>query len=274
MSNCAVGWPNYLDDTVLYTTSISGGSWEADLPLTNLKDRRVHKKARSTNDDAASTQFDVDLGVARSIGIIALVGHNISPGATWRITGGTSSGGSQVYDSGALNMTFSAEDAEDRDGIDFAAVHIPASAQSARYWRIAITDTSNTDGYVEIGRAVIAGKFQPTVNMLTGPRLGLETPTVRSETDGGGFVFDAKPVRRTMRFVLDHQTQAEALGTVWKMQRQLGTSGQLFWVYDSADTTYMHERAFLATMRELDGLLEPRVDTRYATAFELVEEIG
>lgn len=273
MANCAFGFPIYSDDSVSYTPSYGSGSWEADLPLTNLKDRRLSLKARSTNDDAASTLFDVDLGVARSVGLIALAGHNISAGATWQITGGTSSGGNQVYDSGPLNMTFSAATAEDRVGIDFAAVHIPASAQSARYWRIAITDTSNADGYVEIGRCIIAGKVVPTVNMAPGAHMPLEDDTIRTITDGSSAVYDAKPVRRVATFMLDHQTESESFGSFWKMQRLLGRSGQVFFCFDTADTTYMHERSFLGVLAELNGLQYPWVDRRQATAFKVVEEL-
>lgn len=273
MANMALCWPIYSDDSVSYTPAFSGGSWDATLTLANLKDRRLSLVARSSNALAASTLFNVDLGVVRSVGTVALVGHNLSVGATWRVKAGTTSGASDVYDSGALSLTFSAATAEDMVGINFPAVHIPASAQSARYWRIEITDTSNADGYVEIGRCLIGGKVSPTINMNLGVQLGLETPTVRTETDGSSFVFDAKPVRRTARFVLDHATAADGQGTQWKMQRLLGTSGQMLFVFDTADTAYMHERSFLCTMRQLNGLEFPYVDGRTRTAYELVEEL-
>lgn len=273
MGNMALASRILSDNGELYTPSFSGGSWEASLPLTNLKDRRVSLVARSTNDDAASTQFDVDLGAARDVGIVALVGHNISAGATWRVTGGTSSGGSQVYDSGALNMTFSSITAEDRAGFNPSIVLVPSSVQTARYWRVAITDTSNVDGYVQIGRALICERYVPTINMSLGVHLGFDDPTIRTRTDASSFVFDAKPVCRTARFVLDHAPVAEGQGTQWIMKRRLGTSGQTFFVFDVADTTYMHERAFLCTMRQLSPIDFPFADGRIASAYELVEEI-
>lgn len=273
MGNCALALRILSDPGELYTPTYGSGSWEASLPLTNLQDRRLSLKARSTNDDAASTLFDIDLGAARSIGIIALVAHNISAGATWQVTLGTSSGGAEVYDSGSLNMSFSVITAEDRAGFDPTIVHIPTAVQSARYVRVAITDTSNADGYVEIGRCVVAERLVPTVNMAYGAELGLETDTIRTVTDGSSAVYDARPVRRTARIVLDHQTAAEGMGSHWKLQRLLGTSGQTLFVFDVEDSTYLHERSFLGVLRQLNGLQFPWADGRTRTAYEIVEEL-
>src|SRR5262245_42530055 len=83
--NCMIGWPIWSDVGPLGSPTLSGGSWLVALPLTNLQDRRLARVARSTNDDAASTQFDVDLTVARSIRVISLVNHNLSLAATVRV---------------------------------------------------------------------------------------------------------------------------------------------------------------------------------------------
>lgn len=273
MGNVALALRILSDNGELYTPAYSGGSWLAALPLTNLKDRRLSLKARSTDALAASTLFDIDLGAARNIGIVALCGHNISTGATWRVTLGTSSGGSQVYDSGSLTPSFSTITAEDRAGFDPTLVHIPTAAQSARYCRVAITDTGNVDGYVEIGRCVVAERIVPTINAQIGVQLGLETDTIRTVTDGSSAVYDARPVRRTARFVLDHQTAAEGMGSHWKLQRLLGTSGQTLFVFDIEDTTYLHERSFLGVLRQLSGVEFPWADGRTRTAYEVMEEL-
>jgi hypothetical protein len=273
VANCALGWPIYSDNSVLYTPSYSGGNWLAALPLTNLKDRRVGLVARSTNALAASTQFDVDLGVARAVGLLAIVGHNLSPSATVRWIGGTSAGGTQVYDSTAEAVTYSGATAEDRVGLDFTIVKVPSSVQTARYWGLRISDTANADGYVEMGRVIIAGKFQPTVNLAPGAGMPFEDDTVRTVTDGSSAVYDAKPVRRVATFLLDHQTEAESFNSVYKMQYQLGKSGQVLFVFDTADTTYLHLRSFLGVMTELNGLQYPWADRRQATPFRIVEEL-
>lgn len=78
MANCVLGWPIYSDTGVLYTPALSGGSWSADLPLTNLKDRNLDTVARSSNALTASTQFSIDLGASRASRVLSLWKHNLS----------------------------------------------------------------------------------------------------------------------------------------------------------------------------------------------------
>lgn len=77
-----LGYPNRSD-----LGTITGGSWVAGLPLTNLQDTRVSKVARSSTDSVADAQFENDLGanyLARSHGII---NHNLSVAANVRVRG-------------------------------------------------------------------------------------------------------------------------------------------------------------------------------------------
>lgn len=272
MSNCVLGFPIYSDPSVSYTPVLSAGSWLAALPLPNLQDRRLAKVARSTDAASGSTEFNIDLGVARDVRVLALVGHNLTAAATVRWKGGTTLGGAEVYDPGAVAMSFSAVSAEDRVGINFPHVHLPPSTQNARYWRCVITDTANPNGYVQIGRLVIAGGYQPTVNMSYGAKLGLETDTKRDVTDGGAAIYQEKPVRRSVSFVLENMAQAEAFANAWKIQRLLGASGQLMFVFDAADTTLLHERSFLGVLRELTALDYPYASYN-AMPFAIVEEL-
>lgn len=82
MGKFLIGYPNRSDDGTL-----SGGSWEASLPLTNLQDRRLAKIARSTDATEANTQFENDLGELRWIRTVALANHNLGPSATIRVRG-------------------------------------------------------------------------------------------------------------------------------------------------------------------------------------------
>jgi hypothetical protein len=78
MANAGFLWPLYEMAGVTYTPAFSGGDWEATLPLTNLADRRLAKVARSSDTELASTRLHLDLGVARSIGGIAIPKHTLS----------------------------------------------------------------------------------------------------------------------------------------------------------------------------------------------------
>lgn len=271
-SNLVLGFPIYSDAGVLYTPAISGGSWSSDLPLSNLLDRALENVARSADALAASTTLDIDLGVARAVRVLALPKTNLTAAATVKWEGGTSAGANDVYNSTALAVSWSATTAEDRDGINCAVVHVPATAKTARYWRVSIVDTANPDGYVQLARLVIAAGYQPTINMKVGAKLGLRDATVRTESDGAAAKYQVKPVRRTMTFALPMLGQAEAFASAFKIQRQAGKSKQLFFVLDPDDTTYMHERAFLGTLEEL-GDLDFAKYLYHDNSFRIVEEL-
>lgn len=81
MANLTLSWSNRTD-----AATLAGGSWVATLPLANLKNRQLQKVARTTNAQTTSTQFTIDLGQARNIGVLALVAHNISVSGKVRVT--------------------------------------------------------------------------------------------------------------------------------------------------------------------------------------------
>ena len=73
MANIIVGFNNLANNCTL-----SGGGWQSTLPLNNLKDRRLYKITRSTNNNTANTQFTVDFGVEKVVKIFALIKHNFT----------------------------------------------------------------------------------------------------------------------------------------------------------------------------------------------------
>ena len=85
MANVFLAWQNRIDSATL-----SGGNWNAGLPLNNLKSPVIQKVARSANALTGSTQFLVDLGSAKPIGVMALLAHSISQAGRVRLTGSDS----------------------------------------------------------------------------------------------------------------------------------------------------------------------------------------
>ena len=273
MANLMLGYPIHSDNS---GASFSGGSWSTSLPLTNLADRRLAKVARSNNALEASTKFDVDLGATRYISMVAIPKHNLSLSATVRVYGDDAADfATPLYDSTALDAfgdiypvampTWIA--AADRDqqltaedwaaGYPVSFVHVLSAPTSARYWRVVISDTGNADGYVELGRLVIASAYQPTINMAKGAGFGWQTSSTRGETDGGAAFFVDRPRRRIFNFALPMVDTDEALVHGVELQRVLGTSGQLFFIFDPADTVHMHRRAFLCVLESLSPLAMP-----------------
>lgn len=268
------GWPIYSDTSVTYTPTFSGGSWSASWPLTNLAERRLHRLARSASASLVNAQFETDLKVARAVSLLALPKNNFSTAALVRWRGSSSAGsfGAPIYDSGWVAGWPSGVTVETATGINVAHVHIPATAQTARYWLCEVDDTTNAAGYVEIGRLVIAGAWRPGQGGASlGAKLGLETATMTENVAQGSTLYAVRPVRRVWEFALQGMAKTDFMASAWKLQRQLGTYGQLFYVHDTADTL-MYERAFLCTMRELTGVTYS-FGTVATTTFTLAEEL-
>jgi hypothetical protein len=267
------GWPIFSDRNAAYTPTFSGGSWRSTLPLTNLADRRLARLARSTNLLTTSTTFDVDLQVARGVGLLALPKHTMSDGALvrWRGSNAEGSFGSPVYDSGWLSAWPLGATIEDLDGMNVSHVHIPATPQTARYWRCEIDNASNPAGFVDLSRVVIAGTWYPSTGMSVGAKIGLESATERVVTDGGAALYRPKPIRRLWDFTIPMLEEMESFAVAWRMMRQLGEHGQLFFVFDTQDP-FMHERAFLCVIREMSAVEYPYADSQ-SVAFRLVEEL-
>ena len=283
-----LGFPNHADATY-YTVGLSGGSWVAGLPLTNLRDERLAKVARSTDDALASTKFVIDMGVSRPILLFCIPRCNISRDGLIRIRGSESADGitAAVYDTGWVDVwtriyVFGSLPwghpsfwdgklaAEDAAYYDVAFIHVAATEQTARYWSWEIDDTTNADTYVELSRLFMAPGWQPTINMQYGATFGVETDTTAEKSLGGVEYYDRQAPRRTAKFVVGNLDEDEALANAFEMQRTLGIDRQLYLVWDSDDTDNLHRRSILATMRSLTPLEFPYFDAATA-AFQLQE---
>lgn len=270
MANVMLGFPNRID-----AATLSGGSWQATLPLSNLQTRTLGKVARSSNALAASTKFDIDLGAEKNIRVLSLVNHNLSLAATCKIVAAaTADFASPIYDSGNIEVwpvVYPADaldweednwwdgkyTAEQREGYTWTAVHILQSNILARYWRVEITDSGNAAGYVQIGRVFIGPAWQPETNMSWGLALGWQTDTELQQARSGALYFSRRTPRRVTRFSLENMTEDEALANAFELQRRAGIDAEVLYIFDPDDTVHALRRRFLARMRELSPIENP-----------------
>lgn len=269
MSNILFGWPIISD-----TATLSGGSWLAGLPLTNLATAALGTVARSTTDANADTIINVDHGSAKAVSIVAMVRHNMRSAATWRIRGGSDvTFATNTYDSGTISVwpvqwptnvlpaghpnaaTRLLTDAQisaldpPRD-----AVHVLATEVTARYWRIEFFDTTNSDTYVQAGRLIMAPRFQPTYNMDVGAEFGFVGGTTVGYALSRTRFYDVRPKGRTLALSLSMLSDNEAVAVVRDMVEDLGQDGQVYVVSNPADTESLQRRSFLANLRELSAV--------------------
>lgn len=284
VSNIFLAWQNRADEATL-----SGGSWQSTLPITNMQNRQVQKVARTANALAASTLFDIDLGAPRTIAVLALVVHNISAAGACRIRGSNVSNfASTVYDSGAVNVWPAGQipqnlleweednfwlgtmSAQARAGYQSPYINIMATPAYARYWRVEIADTTNSDGYVQIGRLFLANGWTPTVNYNYGAELGYEDPTPVDTSLSGAEFFDQRSKFRVFSFDLQYITGTEAYGYAIELQRLAGITGEVLAVPDAADTGNIPARAFVGRLRQI-GRVRQTQPTAYEVSLKIKE---
>lgn len=172
------------------------------------------------------------------------------------------------YDSGWLDAWpaawVSGTTAEQRSGVRGLSIHKPASPQSCRYWTLEFSEAAS------LGRVFFGDAYQPTLNMSYGASLGYEQRESAQESDSGAEVFVERPNPRVARFVLQYMSQAEGMGKVFEMQRQLGATGEVLFAWDPDDTLHLPRRAWLGRLRTLGSLEMPIYDA-YSTPIEVKE---
>jgi len=130
------------------TVALDGDNWTAtnqetgDFSPNNLNTDIVEEVFRSTS---TSVTLTVDTGVAQGVGIdtLAFINHNLTEGAIVQMQGSNDNFAS------APNFTTNLEVTS--ENLFYIATSIPNLVQTNRYWRFVIQDTSNADGYVQIG---------------------------------------------------------------------------------------------------------------------------
>lgn len=244
------------------------------LPLGNLQNRRLSRVARSSNALSASSTFDIDLGKARAIGVLALVVHNLSVSATVRVLADDAADfATPIYDSGAVamwpagtipqslleweddNFWLGTVSQEAVAGYQAPFIHLLSAAQTARYWRVQIADTSNPDGWINMGRLYIANTWTPTANFNFGAGIGFDDASVFEASLTGEEFFEQRKRRRKFSFSLGDLSESEGYSYALEIDRMAGTTGEVLVVADPEDATNGVKRNFLGRITSLSSLV-------------------
>lgn len=265
------------------------------LPLTNLQNRLFARVARSTNAQTTSTQFVIDYGKPQRINIFALINHNISVTAKIKIESSEQSNFSVIQDTyygdvwnGVANSYWDIDalewendnfwlgsySQEDIAGFTSISTQILDSFRSARYLRVTIEDTLNTDGYVQIGRVFSGPSIQPIANYSYGSGFSYETNTAIETALNGAEYFDVREPLRAFRFTLEMMKDMEAYGSFLEIIRRAGIHGEIFVIPDPEDAFNGLRRNFMGRNRQLNPLeqaLYADGETANSMAFEIKE---
>lgn len=270
MGNILISWPNRVD-----TATLSGGNWT--LPLTNLQNRDQWLVARSNGLSTSNTKFDIDFGAIRNVRAIALANHNLSQTATWRISLGTTAGSADIFTSNwqsIWSLTFDSDLMEwedvsvwegvvDQDYLNhpYLAVFVLPDWYNTRYMTVEIADASNTNGYVDIGRAYIGGGFTPKYNPEYGLQDSWEDKTEIVEMASGATHAVVNKRYRKVQFVLPWLSQTEA-AIVHEIQRRQGVYGEILYIPDLSDQQLNQRYGMLGRLTEMSAIEYPFYNNR------------
>jgi hypothetical protein len=165
---------------------------------------------------------------------------------------------SPAYDSGAVNIY---------QHTDYAASFSPVFM---RYWRIDITDTTNPDGYIEIGRLFLGSASGRSINVEYGPAISIESRTEVAEALDGPEYFNELANRRVWQGTWSALTDAEAYRQMLVIMKDSDVSGEVYFFEDDADNNYQDLRWFYGRLRSLSGIEWPYLD-RHSVAIEVSE---
>lgn len=221
------------DQNFALTATLTGGTWAASLPLTNLQaDRRfVAAPARQlTPADLTKARFDVDLSLPRAVDLIALLFHTFSLTAKYRVRVAAPGGSlaAPVHDTGwrsvyeriydSLNLEWDDPNwwtgqGSSEDDIALYARHLwvvlpePALADLIR---VEIDDAANPAGFFDIGGLWVTRTWWPRMNFERGRQPSMEPRDQSEEAPAGRLFADERTPRRTHRLSWKRLTDAEA----------------------------------------------------------------
>ncbi len=286
MKNVTFGYGNKID-----IATLTAGSWQATLPLANIKNKRLSKLARSTNAANSSTKFVIDFGSAQPIQCIALILHNISVSGTVQIKGNSTnvftsplydSGVIQVYPSGVIptdlleweedNFWLGTLSQQALAGYRSPFFKLLSTPQTLQYWQIEIFDSGNSDGYVQIGRVFVGKAFTPAKNISYGHTLGDIDDSVFETSLSGEEFADIRTTYRTHKFELSLLSKTEAYSNILDMQRTSGIVKEIFLIGDNDDTENLNRRSFLGRFKNLNPISQ-KTQSIYSCQFEVKEII-
>lgn len=280
---------HFLTGAVSGAGTISGGSWNASYPLSNVLTTQPGQKARSTDDAEASTLFVLDLGSSKSLKMFAGINHNLSPGSNVRIRVSESSDGSSPTLDVTVDIDVSSVVWGSRPwgafpwrGVEAGVLggsvffYLHTSVVAGRYVLIDISDTDNVDGYVELGCFLAGVPFVPAVNIGFGSAVGVVDDSRTERGVGAGFYSQTKPKRRRVTGPVNYLTQSEALDDLYDMQDAVGVSKGVLFVLDPDETPSTRQRRTIyGTFSELAPLeYQSPHDAPFAWSFAIEELIS
>lgn len=194
---------------------------ETSLPVSNLQNILRARIMRTTS-AAAQTISGTWGGTGYPVNMAAILRHNIESAGTWRVQlYSDAAWTTQIYDSGNVTAIDSLTLGELDWGVSplgsglydaflgqrNSAIYFPEV--TAVSFKITITDTGNSAGYIDVSRLWLGQYIAPAYNVSYGLQLAWRDNTTQVRTDGGSLRSDGGQPWREIRFSLDALPEAD-----------------------------------------------------------------
>lgn len=236
MGNLKILYKNWIDNgTLTFSSAV------ATLPGANIQDDLRDKVWRTTG--CSEEWAKLVLSQPEYIDSLAIAGHNLSSTAVITVQGNVADEwispafeeefdawepvigyGEGWYGEGGYGGYIAADEQPRYQTI----IRFLASTQYYRYWRIKITDISNPDGYIEIGRGFLGYAFQPQVNFTWDWEMIPVDPSVVTKSQGGQAFKDEKTPYTVIKFKLEELQDTEAFYKMMRLLQDYGTHQNCF----------------------------------------------
>lgn len=283
MGTVLIAYRNEVD-----VATFSGGVWAAGLPVENLADPQPTRVARTNSADPVETTTTLDFGSAMPIRFVALVRHNLTQTATWRIRlDDDAAMTTPLHDSGAIAVWPSIApfgvglwgefnwggrlSPEEAGTYGITAIQVLDTPVRARYMRLDMDDAGNPTGYVQAGRLVAGPAWQPSINLQLGWSIEQVDPSQKARSRGGQTYVDVQPRYRRLRFTVDFLGRDEMFGNAYELERLKGVGGDLLVMIDPDDLQHRHRHTVYGQLAESAPITNP-VLGRFAKSF-VIEEL-
>lgn len=254
-----LSWVNHadLDGAVLTSSGAAGDTSES-----NLVNPIVGRRWRTTS---LTGYAQVDLLADKTIEVLSLrfprdTSLPLIGSVRWQLDadGGTAGTGA-VYDQ---TVTLSIA-----DGYGYH-VHVPASAQTARYVRFTFSGVSNVT-FIDVGRLWVGELWRPTFNIALGyDDQWRDLSRVSASEHSGAEYVDKRTTQRVFSFGLKALSQSER-DEIREMQRLVGISGQVLFV---KDPTSPAKETVLGRLAASTPIRHPNIPI-YSKAFTVRESL-
>lgn len=251
---------------------LTGGSWVASLPLSNLQSQRLSRIARTNNATLASTKLLVEFSRIQSLRAFVAGPTNLQDSYQYRVVSYSDAFVTLDYDSGWITPQAGLPPYASQER-RLWVTHILPFSHSSRHWSLELNDTTNPEGFVDIGRLFLGNSWVPSNGIVESNNgLNLANAASISTAFSGAKTSWRRLNPRVYRFGLNIMDESEVFGAAYDFMSISGFDQQVFVIPDPGDTEGLQQRAFLGTLAQMTAI-QRTVYQLASTGYEIKEVI-